>query len=276
MRIGCSTISFGPLPVQEALSRIADLGFSLVDIAAVPKIFEHILLVDPPEAQIDTIAAVLHERAMQLVAVPTVAWIPDALDDPDELRRRYSIAADAAAALRAKVWVVDAGQSSGGREKGLQRWRRTIDMAAELAAARGLRLAVEAPHAGTLATTLPEAIELLELADNPDLGVDYDTSHVHNGGASIAESIAALGPRIAHVALRDVVEAHHYAPPGEGVYDFRELLGALDRAGWDGDLMLELEPPEAESGADRRSDAAGRGKRHVEGLLAEMGLAEAP
>src|SRR3954447_21245009 len=100
MRIACSTICFGNAAVDDALEHIADSGFDLIDLAAVPLIFPHVQLTDdPPADQPERLAKRLAELGLAVNGVNSVPWIPDALDDPQELRRRYTICADVAAAV---------------------------------------------------------------------------------------------------------------------------------------------------------------------------------
>lgn len=272
MRIGCSTISFAPLTTEEAFQTIADLGFTVVDVAAVPKIFEHVQLVDPPEGHVEHVASLVEKFGFTVSGLQSVPWIPDALDNPDELKKRYTIAADAAVAVKASCWIVDSNacppEDQGGRQKGLDRWKRTIDMAGELAKDRGLRLGIEAPHAGTLAETVPQALELLELSGNPELGIDYDCSHIVGADCSVEDSIAALGDRIVHIAIRDGVGPRQFRQPGEGVYDFHALIRELRRIDYKGDLTLELEPPQGATIEDRVRNAE-QGKVFMEKVLAE-------
>jgi D-psicose/D-tagatose/L-ribulose 3-epimerase len=277
MRIGCSTICFGPQSTEEALQRIADLGFSVIDVAAVPRFFEHVQLIDPPAGEVERVANLVKQHGFEVSGLQSVPWIPDALDDPDELRRRYTVAADVAQAVNARAWVVDANNPGAGdaegRAKGNDRFRRTIAMAAELAEARGLRLGIEAPHRGTLAQTLPEVIELLEIAEVPGLGLDLDSSHLLNSGASTPEAIAAIGDRIVHLALRDGHRGGEFCTPGDGDFDFAELFEQLAAIGYAGDATLELEPVHPDATADDRAKEAVRAREYLTPLLAAAGLA---
>ncbi|WP_084469783.1 sugar phosphate isomerase/epimerase family protein [Jiangella gansuensis] len=271
MRIGCSTITFGPQPVAEALQRIADLGFSVVDLAAAPSYFEHIRLVDPPAGQAEVVAGLVQAHGLEVAGFISVPWVPDAIDDAEELRRRYVVAADAALAVGASAWIVDANvpasDDSHGRAVSLARFKRTITMAAELAAARGLRLGIEAPHSGTLAASLPEVIELLDAAGLPDLGIGLDTCHIFNSGASTADMLSAIGGRVVHVALRDAHADGRSCTPGDGAFDFDEFFQLLRQVGYTGDATLELEPPNPNASADERASEARRGRDYVERLL---------
>jgi sugar phosphate isomerase/epimerase len=174
-----------------------------------------------------------------------------------------------AAAVGAATLIADANTQRPDENRGqaLDRFKRSTDLLAGTASERGLAVAVEVPHGLTLAETLEQSLEVLAFADNPALGVDYDTSHVWNSGATVKESVSALGDRIVHVALRDVLGPDRYGPPGDGSFDFAALLDALDGIGYTGTLTLELEPHDDMPVGDRAQDAV-RGRDYISALLA--------
>src|SRR2546423_5146314 len=96
MRVACSTISFGSLPVGETLDRIAGAGFTVIDLAAVPRIFPHVDLVAGAVDQGDQLAKQLAVHGLEVFGLQSGPWIPDAIDDPAELHQRYTVAADVA------------------------------------------------------------------------------------------------------------------------------------------------------------------------------------
>lgn len=272
MRIGCSSVTLRAEPVDVALERIAAAGFTLTELAAIPVFAPHVDLVDRPDGQGERLAARCRELGLDVAGVNSVAWYPDALDDPDELRRRYTLCADVAVAVGAPVWVIDAGKPEGTgaaatRAEAVDRWKRTAAMAAELADERGLRLAVEAPHRNTLAETVPAAVELAAAAGVPGLGFDYDTSHIFNSGSSVAESLELVGDRILHIALRDANREGTFCAPGDGEFDFAALVAGLAARRYDGDLVLELETPGGLT-AEQIMEEAVRARSVMEQLLA--------
>jgi sugar phosphate isomerase/epimerase len=95
----------------------------------------------------------------------------------------------------------------------------------------------------TMITSVPEAIELLEDADHPALGVQFDTWHVWNT-PTVLEDIDRYGHRVVGVHVADWREpTRGWADrvlAVVGVADVRSLLGALERAGWDGYYDLEI------------------------------------
>lgn len=271
MHIACSTLCLRKLPVEEAVRRIADAGFAYVELTAVPSFSPHVDIVSRPEGEAERLAKLLSDNGLQAAGLNSVPWIPDALDDRDELRRRYTAAADAAVAVGAPIWVVDSGQPERDGDghppgHGARRWRETVTMAAELAAARGLTLAVESPHRGTLSESVAGSRELIDSAGIDALRIDYDTSHIQNSGSSVEESIAVLGDRIGHVALRDAKPDGTFCVPGDGGYDYGALIRELNRIGYDGPLVIELETPGVEDSDEVIADAV-RTREFIERLL---------
>jgi sugar phosphate isomerase/epimerase len=273
VRLGCSSVTFAPQSAEDSLRRIADLGFTVVDLGAVPRWCDHVQLADPPRGQIQRLESLVGQYRFEVAGLQSVPWYPDSIDDAEELRRRYTVAADVAQAIGARGWLVDPGLGDDAdRTRGLDRFKRTITMAAELAEIRGLRLGVEAPNYGTLAETLPQTLELIESADLPHLGIDLDTSHVLNCGSSTAEVLDAIGDRIIHVALRDGYRDGVSCTPGEGDFDFAEFFQLLARTSYVGDATIELIPSSAGASADDRADAAVRARNYLEPLLILPGM----
>jgi sugar phosphate isomerase/epimerase len=116
------------------------------------------------------------------------------------------------------------------------------------AARAGVRVGLEAMNRvggedWTMITSLPEAVELLDEADRPALGLQFDSWHVWNT-PDVLEDIERYAHRFAGVHIADWREpTRSWADrvlPGDGVADLPVILGALDRAGWDGYYDLEI------------------------------------
>ena len=95
----------------------------------------------------------------------------------------------------------------------------------------------------TMITSLGEAVELLEEADRPFLGLQVDTWHIWNT-PDVLEEIERHADRFVGVHVADWREPTRgwadRALPGEGSADLPALLGAIDRAGWEGYYDLEI------------------------------------
>ena len=117
------------------------------------------------------------------------------------------------------------------------------------ARATGLRIGLEpySRHGGedwTLVSTLPQAVELIDDAGVADaVGILFDVWHLWDE-EGLEEHVAEHIARVAGVHVSDVREpTRSFADrllPGEGVADVPRVLGALDRAGWEGFYDLEI------------------------------------
>jgi sugar phosphate isomerase/epimerase len=124
----------------------------------------------------------------------------------------------------------------------------------------GLRvIAGEAQHAGvriglepinriggedwTMISSLNEAVALLDDADHPALGLQFDTWHLWNA-PNVVEEIGQYADRFVGVHVADWREpTRTWADrvlPGDGVADLPTLLGALEAAGWNGYYDVEI------------------------------------
>jgi sugar phosphate isomerase/epimerase len=95
----------------------------------------------------------------------------------------------------------------------------------------------------TLISSIPAAVELIEEVDRPALGIQFDTWHLWNT-ETLLEDIERESGRFAGVHVADWREpTRGWADrvlPGDGVAPLPAILGALDRAGWDGFYDLEI------------------------------------
>ena len=95
----------------------------------------------------------------------------------------------------------------------------------------------------TMITSLPEAVELLDDADSPALGIQFDTWHLWNT-STLLDDIASYADRFVGVHIADWREpTRGWADrvlPGDGIADLPVILGALERAGWDSFYDLEI------------------------------------
>ena len=95
----------------------------------------------------------------------------------------------------------------------------------------------------TAISSLPEAVDLLDEADRPALGIQFDTWHLWNT-PTLLDDVERYVDRFVGVHVADWREpTRSWADrvlPGDGVADLRAILGALDGAGWDGYYDLEI------------------------------------
>ena len=108
----------------------------------------------------------------------------------------------------------------------------------------GIKLAVENLPRLCLCRTSDEMVKLL---DGTGAGVVFDTNHaIYESNVHYIDTIAAAGLKIHSLHISDyfkdengVLDERHTLP-GEGINDWNGILGALERAGYDGPLMYEI------------------------------------
>jgi sugar phosphate isomerase/epimerase len=112
----------------------------------------------------------------------------------------------------------------------------------------GLRIALEPFQAEgieswSILNTLGDAAAVVEEIGSPALGVQFDVWHLWNT-PDLFEEIERHGSLIAGVHVSDWREpTRGWADrvlPGDGVAPVAAILGALDRAGWDGFYDIEI------------------------------------
>jgi sugar phosphate isomerase/epimerase len=122
---------------------------------------------------------------------------------------------------------------------------RTIGEEAERA---GVRVGLEPMNRvggedWTMISSLPEAIALLDDADRPALGIQFDSWHLWNT-PTLLEDIERHCDRFVGVHVADWREpTRSWADrvlPGDGDAGLPAILGALERAGWEGFYDLEI------------------------------------
>lgn len=95
----------------------------------------------------------------------------------------------------------------------------------------------------TIISSISDAVELLDEADHPALGIQFDSWHVWNT-TDVLDDIERYADRFVGVHVADWREpTRSWADrvlPGDGVADLPAILGALDRAGWKGYYDLEI------------------------------------
>jgi sugar phosphate isomerase/epimerase len=95
----------------------------------------------------------------------------------------------------------------------------------------------------TMISSVPETVALLDDADRPALGIQFDSWHLWNT-PTLLEDIERHCDRFVGVHVADWREpSRSWADrvlPGDGEADLPAILGALERAGWDGFYDLEI------------------------------------
>jgi sugar phosphate isomerase/epimerase len=184
-------------------------------------------------------------RAAAVPAVPSILPLP-LMDGPADSRERIDAICRSVHRLArfepsSVVCLTGPGDDRDTVVEGL----RTIG---DEAAHAGVRIGLEPINRvggedWTIISSLQDAAELLDDADRPALGIQFDSWHVWNT-AEVVEEIERHAHRFVGVHIADWREpTRGWADrvlPGDGVADLPALLGTLERAGWGGFYDLEI------------------------------------
>ena len=203
------------------------------------------LKLEDDEAALEALEASGLGRASAVPAIPSILPLP-LMEGPNDPRERIdaicaSVHRLAKFAPSGIVCLTGPGDDRETVVDGL----RTIGGEAQRA---GVRIGLEPINRlggedWTMVSSLGEAVELLDDADHPALGIQFDTWHVWNT-PNVRDELAQHVDRFVGVHVADWRDpTRKWADrvlPGEGVADLPGLLGALDAAGWAGYYDVEI------------------------------------
>ena len=244
MRLGVSTLLFSSHHIVDAVREIALLGHRRIELFCELAGLD----VDTVEdATIRRLSNLADEYCLDYSIHPPLVNTA-ALDEGERAVAIHKYRATLA--LAGRLGIRDMVIHSGHRpcmqvsaEQGRELARGTLRAVGETARNMGIRFLLEntgwREHA-----ILDTPGDLLELADSacpPDTGLLLDTGHAALQHFDVVDCARMWLPRLAQVHAHDNAgEFDDHLPLGEGVIDWRSLVGLLVGAGWDGVFMIEL------------------------------------
>lgn len=139
-----------------------------------------------------------------------------------------------------------------GREEVIEESVRVLTVLSETAEKHGVGLAFEfLGQPDCSVQTLALADEIVRQVARKNVGLVIDSFHFYAGGSTI-ESIEALDPErlfVFHIndaedRAREELEDKHRLLPGMGILPLKEIVGALNRIGYDRVTSVEIFRPE--------------------------------
>jgi sugar phosphate isomerase/epimerase len=245
MKIGYSTWGMPTVPVDTAISHIADLGFDGIELTIIPRFTTELSTLDAAERK--RIASLLKQHNL---ALPAIAAHSSLLEtDPDAHAKnmwRLKGGVDLAVELAQRDELPAVNTTPGGKP---EEWEIKKDFLAErvgelvdYGASRGVTIAME-PHIGAIIDTPEKVLELLEIVNSPYLKVNFDISHFDIIGIPTEETVSALAPVSAHTHVKDqrgIAPDFEFLIPGEGTFDYVGYLKAMQAHGYDGFITAEV------------------------------------
>jgi sugar phosphate isomerase/epimerase len=269
----CATLGYAALDIAAALDAIASMRFSRVEITELGSYCRHFPYLQADGARV---RAMLAARGLTPVAMNVST---SRLVNGQILRLQLSQPGQAREVLAYAAWFLRQAQALGvgvvmlpvGPRKLDAGWQMEMKAScavlrsvADIAADIGIGLNLEAPHLYQLTDTMEHVKAILAELDRPAVGVTVDSSHWGIIGYDLDAFFDWLGPRLRHVHLRDSAggdtrdfEQDLERTPGKGGVDFAAFGKALDRAGYTGEVSLELEHRHADLQAIAREFQAG-------------------
>ena len=238
-------MNFPIKPVSDELIEIGALGFDYLE-----------LTMDPPQAhyttlqqQIQTIVNDLHSRGMSIIChLPTFVSTADLTDSirhasVQEMFQSLEVAAE----LGAQKVVLHPGHIGGLGvyviETALAHANNSLAAIIEYAQKLGLCVCLENMFPRCRAFVEPgDFVDILQRFLN--LKLTLDTGHANigaKGGRRILQFIKKFGHRIGHLHISDNFgERDDHIPLGSGVIDFKKIVRAIRRSGYDDTATLEI------------------------------------
>lgn len=269
-RLGCSTITFRHLPLPQALATIAGLGFTEIDLGALPGVCDHVPYVLDDSA-VEEVAATVNRSGLTIRSINgDVGDLNVTVDGAQRSARsrHLDMLIALATVTGARALVLPCGalrhEPVESLDADLDRVASELRAAAEKAREHGIELWTESLHFHRLCFDIERAQKLSDRLGD-EVGIVMDFSHIVASGADPVDFVARFGASIEHVHIRDAVPGNINLSVGNGAVDFGRGLKALADAGYSGHFALELETRDITD--DQRPEASALAGQLVSELI---------
>ncbi len=248
VKLGTATSVLHYYAIQDAIPLIAEAGYNGVDIwGGRPHVYRH----DLSTQELNALRQQMAAHALSAASfMPAFFRYPHSLSNPNANVRLDSIdymriCVDNAAILGAKVVLVVPDHSLHGQtpEESRKRMTESVGEVANYAQQYDLKLGLEILYFDEtdLITSTDQALEMIQELDMDNLGVVLDSGTLHLSKEAPRAVLAKLKERFLQIHVSD----HHGLKqqnliPGEGTYDFVELMRALLEVSYTGFISAEL------------------------------------
>ncbi|MCB0013503.1 MAG: sugar phosphate isomerase/epimerase [Anaerolineales bacterium] len=233
MKLGANSVLFGGYDMETAFKYIAMAGYDGIEISAIPRMSEHLVLERWQEIVPD-IKRLSGEYGLELLA----------MEQPSQDPERMELAMQAA--VEAGIPIINCGPGGKTDEEGsLQQSIDSLGNLATMAEKYGVILCVKA-HVGAAIYNTPTTLQLMEAISSPNFGIDMDPSHIHRANENPVEAVAAVLSRVKHLHIRDCLGRQHGPGKpedqanGRGDIDLVGFFRVLHEHGYEGPVDLEV------------------------------------
>lgn len=245
LKFSYSTWSAQKAPIGEMVELCAHLGYDGLELTVIPGWTTDAATMTAADRR--AIRDLYDRHALELCGI--TGNTPMLASDPDEHAAnvaRYRSYLDLAAELqRPGEHLAISTTSSGKKGEWEQVKQRLVDQFGELANyahRRGVIVGME-PHVGSALHAPDQVLWLLEAINSPGLRIHFDISHFNVQGLDMVRVIEQIAPHSVHTHIKDergVEPDYQFLIPGEGDCQYVEYLQAMERAGYDGHITVEI------------------------------------
>ena len=245
MLLSHSTWGMPRVPIHVAVAHCAALGFDGLELTVIPGWVTEAAGLDRGERR--RIRALYDDHRLELCGLSgnTPLLAANETDHAKDMARLRGYL-DLAAELQRSGERLTVSTTSGGDPDDWERVKGVlVDRFGELAqyAQRaGVQIGME-PHVGAALHRPEQAVWLLEQVCSPGLTIHFDISHFNVQGMAMESVIAELAPHSAHTHVKDergMAPDHEFLIPGEGEMDYVRYLKAMQRARYEGHIVVEI------------------------------------
>jgi fructoselysine 3-epimerase len=249
MKLGTATSVLYLYSLRDAIPVIAETGFDGVDIwGGRPHVYRQ----DYSPAELKELCQIIYDHGLVVSSfMPAFYRYPHSLSNPNPRVRQDSLeymrqCIDNAAVLGARVVLVVPDLSLVGQARCDSRHRlvESIDTCARYAAQYDLKLGIEVLHFDEtdLVNTAGDALEIIKELGHANIGVVLDSGTLNLSKEPLEEIVPRLGSLLLQVHVNDNQgkDRQQNLIPGDGTYDFKQLIRVLKLAGFTGFLSAEL------------------------------------
>lgn len=197
MQLGCSTLLYGALPLDDALDGIQNAGYKAIELCAIQGMAEH-LPDDPSSAGCVEIGREIADRGLAIESIGVSANLLDG-----QAAFRVVRLLEAAALLGAPCITT----GPGGKADDEDSFKKVVATLGELAkTARGIGTKISLkPHVNQAAYSTRTALRLMDEVDTDWIGLNVDASHLWRTPEQEMpeETIPLLLPYLLTARIRD-------------------------------------------------------------------------
>lgn len=280
MKLAYSANAYLHYPVEEAIRRIAALGYRGVELMAdVP----HAWPAEVTQVHLCAIRGALNDSGLEIANVNAFMmrgandprhpyWHPSWIEDDPTVRRLRIEHTRASLRLAAALGAPSITTEPGGpltpemnRERAMDMFVAGLEEVLPLAEDLGVRLLVE-PEPELLIENVVQTLDLASRVRSPAFGINFDIGHLYCVGEDLPRAVAVLRPFVHHYHIEDIASTrvHAHLVPGEGAIDFGPVLRAIRKTGYDGWVTVELYPY-----VEDPDGAGARARRYLSPFMAE-------